>query len=288
MTQMTKVATIQMEITSDKKTNLEKAKTLLKKAAAAGANIAALPEYFLCDCPEKGMERAFIEKIAETIPGPATDYIGEIAKETGMYICAGSFVVKHADGKLRNTSAFISPKGEVLGTFSKVHPEDAAPKYEVSLGIEPGDDFPVFETEFGKVGILIDMDATVPEASRILYIKGAEIILLPLNWSTRWLKVIEILPEAHASMNKLYFGAANRVGTRSCPHGTFVYNGGSKICNPEGFVCGRSDEFFEGYAIAEVHQELIDAWRTAIIPRDYPYRRRPEVYGEIMKPWKTK
>jgi len=281
---MTKVVAIQMEVTSDKQVNLEKAKTLLKKAANAGAQIAVLPEYFLVDCPEAGMTKEFIEKIAEPIPGPATDYMATVAKETGMYICAGSFVAKGEDGKLRNTSTFISPKGDIVGTFSKVHPEDAAPKYEVSLGIEPGDEFPVFETEFGKVGILIDMDATVPEASRILYIKEAEIILLPMNWSARWLKVIEILPEAHASMNKLYFVVANRVGIRSCPHGTFVYNGGSKICNPEGFVCGRGDDFFEGYAIAEVHKELINAWRGTIIPRDYPYRRRPEVYGAIVQP----
>ncbi len=282
---MAKIAAIQMEITSNKEVNLEKAKTLLEKAALDGAKIAVLPEYFLADCPEAGMSKEFIESIAESIPGPATDYLAQVAKATGIYICAGSFVAKGEDGKLRNTSAFISPKGEILGTFSKVHPENAAPKYEVSLDILPGDEFPVFDTEFGKVGILIDMDATVPEAARILYVKGAEIILLPLNWSTRWLQVIEILPQAHASMNKLYFAAANRVGTRTCPHGTFVYNGGSKICNPEGFVCGRGDDFFEGYAIAEVHMDLVKMWRGTIIPRDYPFRRRPEVYGAITEPW---
>lgn len=282
---MTKMAAIQMEVTSNKEQNLEKAKKWLEKAAAAGANLACLPEYFLADCPEAGQSREAIQAIAETIPGPATSYLSEIAKKTGMIICAGSFIAKDADGTFRNTSALIDASGKIIGTYSKTHPENANPKYEVGAGIKAGDDYPVFDTEVGKVGIIIDMDATTAEAARILYVRGAEIVLWPLNWSTRWLQPVEILPAAHAMMNKQFVLASNRVGTRKSAHGTFLYNGGSKICNPEGFVVARAGDFYEGFAINEIDIKVLRDWRNVIIPRDYPLRRRPETYGAITEPW---
>jgi predicted amidohydrolase len=283
---MSKVASIQMEVTSDKKTNLEKAKKLLTAAAQGGTQMAVLPEYFLADCPEKGMKEEYVNSIAETIPGPATDYLADVAKNEGIYIATGSFIVKDKNGKLTNSGAVITPKGEILGTYSKTHPEDAALKYEVSLGIQPGDEYPVFDTEIGKVGVVVDMDATTAEATRILYVQDAEIVLWPLNYSTRWMHVIDVLPQAHAMMNKLYFVSANRVGTRkSAFYGNFLYNGGSKICNPEGFDVGRADDYNEGFAIATINVDLIREWRNTIIPRDYPFRRRPQTYGALIKPW---
>lgn len=282
-----RVAAIQMEITKDKTVNLEKAKKLLVEAGRKGCQLACLPEYFLCDCPEQAQSRSEVEKLAETIPGPATDTLTQVARQTGMYICSGSFVTKSSSGELSNTSCLISPSGDIVGQYSKSHPENAPPKYEVGHGLVPGSDYPVFDTTLGKIGIMIDMDATTAEVPRILYIRGAEIVLWPLNWSTRWFRAIEALPPAHSMMNKVFIVAANRVGLRQSPHGTFLYNGGSSITNPEGFTVARANDFYEGLAVCDLDMELVRLWRTTIIPRDYPLRRRPETYGAIVEPWKV-
>jgi beta-ureidopropionase len=284
---MIKIAAIQMEIGSNKERNLEKAKFWLECAADAGCRLACLPEYCLADCPEAGMSKAKIEAQAETIPGPTSKILGKIAKKKGMYICTGSYLEKRPDGLLQNSSALIGPDGKVIGTFQKMHPENANPKYEVSAGIRPGDDYPVFDTEIGKIGIILDMDATTAEAARIEYVKGAEIILWPLNWSARWFNQIETLPGGHAIMNKVWFVTSNRVGLRKSRHGDFLYNGGSKINNPEGFIVSRANDFHEGLAVADCDMDMLREWRKTIIPRDYPLRRRPETYGALVEPWKV-
>jgi N-carbamoylputrescine amidase len=183
-----RVAAIQMPVTYSKEENLSKAETLLNRAASKGAQMACLPEYFLFDCPEKDMTKDEIQETAESIPGPTTDLLGTIAKRLNMIICSGSFLERTSDGLLQNSSALIGADGKIMGTYQKTHPENAPPKYEVGAGVKPGDDYPVFETELGKIGIIIDMDATTAEAARIEYIRGAEIILWPLK--TGWVQEI--------------------------------------------------------------------------------------------------
>ena len=279
------VSAIQMPITANKEENLAKAEELLNKAVTKGVHLACLPEYFLWDCPEEGMSDQEVRMTAEPIPGPTTDFLGGIAKEGNLYICTGSYLEITEDGTLQNTSALIGPDGRVIGKYSKTHPENALPKYETGVGVKPGDDYPVFDTEIGKIGIIIDMDATTAEAPRIEYIKGAEIILWPLNWSTRWISPIEVLPPAHCIMNKVYMVTANRVGLRTSRHGTFLYNGGSKVTNPEGFNVARADDFYESVTVTDLQMSILREWRQTVIPRDYPYRRRPETYAAISEPW---
>jgi predicted amidohydrolase len=86
-------------------------------------------------------------------------------------------------------------------------------------------------------------------------------------------------------MNKVYMITANRVGNRVSRHGSFVYNGGSKVTNPEGFNVARGDDFYEGVVITELNMSILQEWRKTVIPRDYPYRRRPETYSAITEPW---
>jgi predicted amidohydrolase len=280
-----KVCAVQMPITSRKEENLAKAEGLLNAAVTKGANLACLPEYFLWDCPEQGQTPEEVRRTAEPIPGPTTDFLGGIAKKGNLYICTGSYLEIGEDDGLRNTSALIGPDGRVIGKYSKTHPENAFPKYEKGVGVIPGDDYPVFDTEIGKIGIIIDMDATTAEAPRIEYIRGAEIILWPLNWSARWTSPIEVLPPAHCIMNKIYMVTANRVGMRASRHGHFLYNGGSKVTNPEGFTVARADDFYESLAVTDLQMSILREWRRTVIPRDYPYRRRPETYGAITEPW---
>ncbi len=280
-----RAAAIQMPVTSNRDENLAKAESLLNRAADKGVQLACLPEYFLWDCPEKDMTADEIARTAEAIPGPTTEALGSLAQKRNMYICTGSFLERTAEGRLLNSSALIGADGKVVGTYQKTHPENALPKYETGVGVKPGDDYPVFDTELGKIGIIIDMDATTAEAPRVEYVRGAEIILWPVNWSTRWFIPVDSLPPAHCIMNKVYMVTANRVGLRQSRHGTFLYNGGSKINNPEGSTIARGNDFYEGVVMADLDMKILREWRTTIIPRDYPYRRRPETYTALTEPW---
>jgi N-carbamoylputrescine amidase len=281
---MTVVAAIQMPVTGEKEVNLDKACALLGEAAAKGARLACLPEYFLADCPEQHMTAEQIGAVAETLDGPSLARLRETGKETGMYVCAGSFIEKGADGLLRNTSALIGPDGAVVGTYSKTHPENAPPKYEVGCGIVPGDEYPVFDTEIGRIGIIVDMDADTAEAPRLLYAHGAELVLWPVNWSARWQLTVDAYSTAHCMINAYFMVVANRVGTRLSQYGTFHYNGGSRVVDPEGCAIARITDYFEGVVAADVDFGLLRLWRDEIIPRDYPYKRRPETYGDLIRP----
>jgi predicted amidohydrolase len=275
------VAAIQMEIGRDKAANLDKACALLAKAAARGAQLACLPEYFLADCPEKGMGPEETARIAETMDGPAITLLRTVARAESLYVCAGSFIEADGADRLRNTSALIGPDGAIVGTYSKAHPENAAPKYEVGCGIVPGDSYPVFETGIGRIGIAVDMDMDVPEVPRILRLQGAEIVLWPINWSVRWYRTLEAYAAAHCMMNAFFVVAANRVGTRTCAHGTFIYHGGSRVVDPEGCAIAQATDYYEGMALADLDIGLLRLWRETIVPRDYPYARRPETYGML-------
>lgn len=142
---------------------------LIKKAAAERADLICLPEYVTCtgnQIPPPGA--------AEPIPGPSTDYFGKLAKEHGVYIVAG---LVERDGPLvYNTAALLGPDGDLVGKYRKVCPTDG----EIEDGIAPGTEYPVFDTRFGKVGMMICWDVHFPEVARRLSNGGAEIIAMPI------------------------------------------------------------------------------------------------------------
>ncbi|HIN54123.1 MAG TPA: carbon-nitrogen hydrolase family protein [Planctomycetes bacterium] len=154
------------------KTNLEKCQLfepLIASAAKQGADIIVLPEtltYY-----HRGLKYA---DCAESIPGESTDYFGTLAKKYDLYIVAG---LLERDGRLiYNVATLISPTGKMTGKYRKV----TLPRGEIEGGITPGDEYPVFETRFGKVGMMICYDGFFPEVARELSNNGAEIICWPV------------------------------------------------------------------------------------------------------------
>ncbi|MBK8503747.1 MAG: carbon-nitrogen hydrolase family protein [Saprospiraceae bacterium] len=140
-----------------------------REAGQQGADIVCLPEGITL----VGTQKNYMDA-AESIPGPTTDYLGQIAKESGMYIVAG---ILERDGKaVFNTAILLDRDGQVAGKYRKV----CLPREEIEGGVSPGQEFPVFETDFGKIGIMICWDVAFPEPARQLALQGAEIILLPI------------------------------------------------------------------------------------------------------------
>jgi len=111
---------------------------------------------------------------AENIPGPSTDYFGELAKQHSLYIVAG--LIERDRHQLFNVAVLIGPDGKVVGKYRKV----CLPDGEYDKGMSAGSDFPVFETRFGKVGMMICYDGFFPEVARGLSARGAEVIAWPV------------------------------------------------------------------------------------------------------------
>jgi len=112
--------------------------------------------------------------VAEPIPGPATEFFGALAREYDMYIVVP--IMERAGRVVYNSAALVGPGGSVVGVYRKV----CLPREEYNRGVCAGSDFPVFQTRFGKVGIMICWDVHFPEVARELHYRGAEVIALPI------------------------------------------------------------------------------------------------------------
>jgi len=131
-------------------------------------------------------------ELAEPLPGPATSYFGELARKHGLYIVAG---LLERDGHLvYNSAALLGPDGRMLGKYRKT----CLPRDEVNWGICPGHEYPVFETRFGKLGMMICYDGFFPEVARELANRGAEVIAWPV-WGCN-----PLLARARACENHVY------------------------------------------------------------------------------------
>jgi predicted amidohydrolase len=158
----------------------------IEKAGREGVRVLCLPEGMTV----VGTGKTYLE-VAEPVPGPTTEYLGKLARKYQMYIVAGIY---EKEGEAAyNIAVLIGPDGQLAGKYRKV----SLPREEIEGGLTPGDDFPVFDTEFGRIGILICWDIQFPEGARRLAAKGAEIIFLPI-WGG-----IEALYPARAIENQV-------------------------------------------------------------------------------------
>ena len=142
---------------------------LIAEAAKQKADLVVLPEtltYF-------GTGLKYVD-VAESVPGPSTKYFGELAKKHDMYIVAGLF--ERDRHLVYNVSVLLGPDGKIVGKYRKV----TLPRGEIEGGIMPGKDYPVFDTRFGKVGMMICYDGFFPEVARELSNRGAEVIAWPV------------------------------------------------------------------------------------------------------------
>ena len=129
---------------------------------------------------------------AESVPGPSTEFFGKLAKKHDLYIVAG--LVERDKHLIYNVSVLLGPDGNLIGKYRKV----TLPRTEIEGGITPGDDYPVFDTRFGKIGMMICYDGFFPEVARELTNRGAEVIAWPV-WGCN-----PMLASARACENHVY------------------------------------------------------------------------------------
>lgn len=279
-----KTGLIQMSCADDKQFNIDKTIKLIEEAVAKGAQIICLQELFASQyfCNVEDHDNFYL---AETIPGPSTEILKELASQLQVVIIASLFE-KRAHGLYHNTTAVIDADGSLTGIYRKMHiPDD--PGYYEKFYFTPGDlGYKVFETRYAKIGVLICWDQWFPEAARITALMGAEILFYPtaIGWALHQREEVnqeqfnawQTIQKAHAVANGVYVVSVNRTGIEH----DMRFWGGSFVSNPFGTVIYQAPHDSE-----EVHVEELDLRKVNSYRIHWPYLRdrRIDSYQPILK-----
>ena len=266
-----RVAAIQMSSTPDKEENKETAEALIREAVSARADLVALPELWSCH----GLDEAYREN-AESVPGPTTDFLGELARELGIYLLGGSILEGDPGAqRLSNTSTFFDPSGEMTAVYRKIHLFDVKVsdrEYLESANIAPGSEIVTAKAGAATLGLSVCYDVRFPELYRLLALRGAEILAVPAAFTLQtgkdhW----ELLLRARAVENQAFVVAPAQWGQKA--DGRWTY-GRSMIVDPWGTVLATCPDR-DGHALATLDLDYLDRFRA-----EFPAltNRRPEAY----------
>lgn len=241
-----RIALIQEEAATSKEGALAILEKRVREAAAAGAKIVCTQELFNTPYFCRTQDTANFD-LAEAVPGPTTEVLSRLAAELEVVIVVSLFE-QRGPGVYHNTAAVIDADGSLLGKYRKMHiPQD--PGFEEKFYFTPGDlGYPVWQTAYGSIGVLICWDQWFPEAARMLALAGAEILFCPtaIGWladekasegeaqHSAW----ETVQRGHAVANGCYFAAVNRVGIE----GDTEFWGQSFVADCHGSVMARAPE----------------------------------------------
>jgi len=269
------LAVAAMNAVHDKAKNLARYASFIDEAAAQQARLLVLPEqslqgYLYHLNHELSPEEAnYLYETAEPVPGPSTEQVAKLARKAKMYVIFGMTerVGVSSSGILYNSAVLVGPRG-IAGVYRKVH----APGDEYHI-FRQGREWPVFETDVGRIGIQICYDMRFPEASREMALKGAEILVLPTAWPQQNGFAYDLLDRARAAENECWFLSSNQVG--ACDHGRLTYYGHSRIIGPFGNVLADTGDD-EGIVTATVPAESLRRrqWGSMNVFHD----RRPDTY----------
>ena len=269
-----KIAGVQMDIEfNNRDANLEKMRQRLEETTNNGAELTVFPE-----CTTTGYCFASLEEAmenAEGFDGPSVTRVHQWCEEKDTMVVFG--FLESAGDKLFNVLALVGPTG-LLGTYRKVH----LPHLGIDRFTTPGDrPFEVIETSNVRIGMNICYDISFPEAARILAVKGADLITLPTNWPPTSGLTADVIPNARALENHVYFMSVNRIGTER----GFEFIGKSKICDPRGGNMAFADHANEAILYAEIDPEFARKKHLVSIPGEHEVHRmkdrRPDVYHPL-------
>lgn len=279
------LASVAMDLVNDKDANIAKMTKFIEEAARQKADFILFPELALGGLPKNPMfvfnpEDAFYQhEVAEVVPeGESTQYFIELARKNDIYIAWGMTEQDPDDWDIiYNSLVLVGPEGFV-GKYRKVH----LPLTERIMMYPGTGDYPVFDTRFGKVGMMICFDKAYPEVARILALKGAEILLCPTAWPAiepseedNDFRAGNVFSYARALENMCFF-------VDSCVSGKFEM-GHSRIIGPNPMQICATTGFEEGMAVAnvDVKGEIMKARLAAMAGSDLLKDRKPATYGDL-------
>jgi N-carbamoylputrescine amidase len=282
---------IQSRCSPDPAENFARASRRIAQAARQGAQIICTQELFRSQYFCQAEKHEYF-KLAETIPGPSSTALQQLARRHKIVLIASLFE-KRAAGLYHNTAAVIDADGRLLGIYRKMHiPDD--PLYLEKFYFTPGDlGFRAWQTRRGKIGVCICWDQWYPEAARLTALQGAGILFYPtaigwhpsekrehgVNQHSAW----ETVQRSHAVANGCYVAAVNRVGLERPEGGPGLeFWGQSFVAAPSGEILARAAADREEILLAEVDLGQVDVSRT-----HWPFLRdrRIDAYGALTNRW---
>lgn len=286
-----KVGIIQQSNSADVAENRRRIADEVRRLASEGAELIVNRELHdsLYFCQEENTDNF---DLAVAIPGEATDFYSNLAREAGVVLVTSLFE-KRAPGLYHNTAVVFEKDGSIAGKYRKMHiPDD--PAYYEKFYFTPGDlGFKPIQTSVGKLGVLICWDQWYPEAARLMALAGADILIYPtaIGWESSdsedekvrqreaWLTV----QRGHAVANGLPVVAVNRVGYEADPSGAtngITFWGSSFVAGPQGEFLHLAPSDTEESVIVNV-----DLDRSEQVRRWWPFLRdrRIDAYCDIIK-----
>lgn len=286
-----KIGFLQQHNVADQQLNITRLASGIANLAEHGAQLIVLQELhnslYFCQT-----ENVNLFDLAEPIPGPSTNFYGELARQYGVVIVTSLFE-RRAAGLYHNTAVVIEKDGTIAGKYRKMHiPDD--PAYYEKFYFTPGDlGFHPIETSLGKLGVLVCWDQWYPEAARLMALQGAELLIYPTaigyessdteDEQQRQREAWTTVQRGHAVANGLPVVSVNRVGYEPDPSGQtkgIQFWGSSMVVGPQGEMLYRSSEVEEECTIVSVdlnHSEHVRRWWPFL--RD----RRIDAYEDITK-----
>ena len=286
-----KIGILQQHNVAERKTNMTRLAQGIADLAAWGAKLIILQELHnsLYFCQTEDVDNF---ALAEPIPGPSTNFFGELAKELGVVIVTSLFE-RRAPGLYHNTAVVIERNGSIAGKYRKMHiPDD--PAYYEKFYFTPGDmGFEPINTSVGRLGVMVCWDQWYPEAARLMALAGAEILIYPTaigyaatddaQEQQRQREAWTTVQRGHAIANGLPLVAVNRVGYEPDPSRLtdgIQFWGSSFVAGPQGELYYQASDNEEESVIVNInldHSEDVRRWWPFL--RD----RRIDSYNELTK-----
>ncbi len=215
-------------------------------------------------------------ELAEQIPGFTIEDLGARAERYQTHIAFGMVIKHKVESVVYDGAVMIDPNGEVTGQYHKVHL-----KPEERPIFRGGYKFPVFETSFGMVGLLLGWDLAFPEAARSLALDNAELIVVPACWENGTIEEWKTYLKARALENSVFVAGANRIGDEY----TYQFGGESAVIGPRGETyahVGRdeNDRPKEAYAIAKIDLDNVKKFREELQTMQ---TRQPSTYRAVVR-----
>jgi predicted amidohydrolase len=210
-------------------------------------------------------------ELAETVPGPTIGLLAKRAADFQTYIALGMVERKKVESVIYDAAVLIGPDGELVDKYHKVHLRG-----EERLAFRNGFRYPVMQTEFGQVGLMIGWDLTFPEVARSYALMGADLLCVLGNWEAEHMTEWHAYLTARAFENAIYVVGVNRVGSEP----TYTFGGGSKVVGPTGQVYAEIQTADESYAVAHIDLDSVREYREE---SQIFQCRQPQTYREIVR-----
>lgn len=255
----------------DKEYNTRKALDYIGQAAQQGVDLLVFPEMFTTGYNSDILGDRYFE-LAEDPDGPTFQILSEHARTNNMYIVAPIILNGDVPGILYNGLLFIGRDGSLMGTYNKTHLWAGEKFY-----FRAGDEYPVFETEYGRIGCMICYDGGFPEVARILALNGAELILCPSAFPIWDKDMWDIYFASRSLENACFVAGINRVGTED----TLEMFGNNKIFAPRAKLVAEAPVNEEALLVAEIDLSETAVCRATDVP--YLRDRRGASYGRLLE-----